>query len=68
MNEQITNVMWNVVLIGVLGFMIRLWMKDIKDAMAKDCLLNRQAHEKFDVAIIKHLERIVRLEAKLEGK
>ena len=66
MNEAMANLVWNLALVAVLGFMIRLWMKDVKDAISKDCLINNKQHEKFESQFIEHTRQIAKLEVKVE--
>ena len=60
------NLAWNVVLVGVLGFMVRVWMNDVRSEHNQSCRMNREDHERMAAKLEEFRERIAKLEVKVE--
>lgn len=56
------NMMWNAILIGALGFMIKWWMKSMEEKVSNYCNQNREEHGAFQKRLENHSERIAVVE------
>lgn len=56
------NMAWNFLLIGALGFMIRLWMKNMETKVSDYCAQNRDDHKDIFEKLTSHTERIAVVE------
>jgi uncharacterized membrane protein len=57
---------WNVVLVGVLGFMVRVWMNDVKGDHSHSCRMNREDHDRMSHKLEEMRERVAKLEVRTE--
>ena len=62
------NAIWNTMLIGVVAWFIRNWMKETRDTINDHCASNKQEHEKMESKIEDHSVRIVAIETRIAGK
>jgi hypothetical protein len=67
-NFVVGNMMWNAALVGGLGYMIRLWMKDTKEKLSIYCNQNREDHKDVYEKLDEHGQRITALEVMVENK
>ena len=64
-DNSIVNMAWNGVLILALGFFVRLWIKNITDAVTKFCRENREDHKEIFDTSENHTERIAVVETEV---
>lgn len=69
MNDDLVyigSMLWNAILIGALGAMIKTWMADTHKKIESHCQSNEREHSKLFEKLVDHETRISRVEVKVD--